>query len=94
MSHQYITFPYTQTCIATQQGGEYGDDLSKNVIMILEHLKFLSFTAPSPLEATFSFTISGSTVKVCVETKEAVLLKLILRDVNDQRYVRECKGCY
>ena len=62
--------------------------------MILEHPKFLSFTAPSPLEATFSFTISGSSVEVCVETKEAVRVKLILRDVNNQRYVRESKGCY
>ena len=43
------------------------------------------FPAPSPLETTFSFFITGSTVEVCVETKTAVLLKLVLRDANNNR---------
>ena len=57
-------------------------------------VNIFSLTALSPLEATFSFTISGSSVEVCVETKEALRVKLILRDVNNQRYVQESKGCY
>ena len=49
----------------------------------------ISYTAPSPLETTFSFRMSGDSVDVCVETKEAKAFKLVLRDTNKKRYVRE-----
>ena len=50
---------------------------------------FLLFfvTAPSPLETKFSFFITGSSVEVCVETKQAAIIKLILRDAEDNRQV-------
>ena len=56
------------------------------------HVIYL-YTAPSPLETTFSFIISdsGNSVDVCVETKEAAALKLVLRDSNKRRHVRKCK---
>ena len=44
-------------------------------------------TEPSELEPTFSFIISGSSVDVCVESKEAAVLKLILRDSSNKRDV-------
>ena len=46
--------------------------------------------APSPLETVLQFIISGSSVDVCVETKEAVFIKLVLRDTNNNRHVVEC----
>ena len=51
------------------------------------------YTAPSPLETTFSFRMSGDSVDVCVETKEAKAFKLILRDTNNKRYVRKGEEC-
>ena len=44
-------------------------------------------TEPSELEPTFSFIISGSSVDVCVESREAAVLKLILRDSSNKRDV-------
>ena len=44
-------------------------------------------TEPSELEPIFSFIISGSSVDVCVESKEAAVLKLILRDSSNKRDV-------
>jgi hypothetical protein len=49
-------------------------------------------TPPCPLEPTFSFIISGSSVDVCVETKEAAAIKLILRDAGYKRYVKHMIG--
>ena len=40
-----------------------------------------------------SVTVSGSSAVVCVETEGAAMVKLILRDATERRYVRECKIC-
>ena len=49
------------------------------------------FTAPSSLETKLSLFITGGSVEVCVETQSAVLIKIILRDSNNSRYVSSGK---
>ena len=41
------------------------------------------------LKANISITVHGSDAVVCVETESAAAFKLILRDVRDQRYIRD-----
>ena len=43
------------------------------------------------LKANISITVHGSDAVVCVETESAAAFKLILRDVRDQRHVRDRK---
>ena len=53
----------------------------------------LNFTAaPSPLETTFSITITGSSVDVCVETKTAQAFKVVLRDAFRGRHRQVGEG--
>jgi hypothetical protein len=51
-----------------------------------------SAVAPSPLETSMSFFITGGSVDVCVETKTAAVFKLVLRDTNGRRYVQIVQG--
>lgn len=67
--------------------------LNKVGMLLMKNQFFKSFIASSELEATFSFIINGSSVEVCVETKEAAFLKLTLRDVNNLHYVQKSKCC-
>lgn len=62
----------------------------------MPYIRSVEITAPGPskLEVAFSFITNESSVEVCVETEEAAFLKLILRDVNNLRYVRKSKGCF
>ena len=73
----------------TEPIGKWGEV----AIVLIETITacFLFCIAPSPLEAIFSFFITGNIVEVCVETKSAALMKLVLRDVNNNRYVTSSK---
>ena len=48
--------------------------------------------APSSLETTFSITITGSSVDVCVETKTARAFKVVLRDAARGRHRQVGEG--
>ena len=44
--------------------------------------------APSPLDTSFSVFVTGSSAEVCVETKAASIIKLVLRDADNKRGIR------
>ena len=60
---------------------------------IYTHLWF--FTGPEliSLETTVTITVSGSDAEVCVMTEGAAAIKLIMRDVNNSRDVKESMFC-